>query len=73
MTSPWSAPTYDDTYTAAGGHGDLDGVAPSLADVLQIQRLVSSLALRGPLYGQRLGVDTHLILVLSFRYVICRF
>lgn len=48
------------TYTAAGGHGDLDGVAPGLADVLQIQRLVPSLTLRGALNGQGLRVDTHL-------------
>ena len=67
------SPTYDDTYTAAGGHGDLDGVAPGLADILQIQRLVSSLPLSGALNGQRLGVDTHLILVSSFRYVKSRF
>ena len=67
------SPTYDDTYTAAGGHGDLDGVAPGLADILQIQRLVSSLPLSGPLNGQRLGVDTHLIIILCFRNVISRF
>ena len=57
------SPTHDDTYTAAGGHGDLDGVAPGLADILQIQRLVPSLAVRGALYDQRLGVHTHLIII----------
>ena len=67
------SPTHDDTYTAAGGHGDLDGVAPGLADILQIQRLVSSLPLRGALNGQRLGVDTHLILVLRFMCCLSRF
>ena len=44
-------------YTAAGGDGDLDGVAPGLADVLEVERAVARLPVPAPLYRQHLGVD----------------
>ena len=48
------------TYTAAGRDRDLDGVAASLTNLLQVERFVASLPLRGSLYRQRLGVDADL-------------
>ena len=48
------------TYTAASRDRDLDGVATRLANLLQVERFVSGLPLRGSLYGQRLGVDADL-------------
>ena len=48
------------TYTTAGGDGDLDGIAACLAHVLQVERLVASLALRRSLDHQGCCVHTHL-------------
>ena len=50
----------ESTYTAASRDRDLDGVAAGLTDLLQVERLVPGLPLRGSLDGQRLGVDTDL-------------
>lgn len=47
------------THTAAGGHGDLDGVSARLAHLLQVQRLVGRLVVP-PLDGERSRVDAHL-------------
>ena len=48
------------TYTAASRDRDLDGVATRLANLLQVERLVSGLPLRGSLDRQRLSVDANL-------------
>ena len=45
---------------AASRDRDLDCVPAGLADLLQVERLVAGLPLRGSLYRQRLGVDTDL-------------
>ena len=48
------------TYTAASRDRDLDGVPARLTDLLQVERFVSGLPLRGSLYRQRLSVDADL-------------
>lgn len=47
------------TYTTAGGDGDLDHVAARLTDVLQIERLVQTLAIVA-IDHERCGIDGHL-------------
>lgn len=47
------------TYAAAGGDGDLDGVASRLTHLLEVEGLVGRLVV-APLDGERCGVHTHL-------------
>lgn len=48
-----------ETYTTAGGDGDLDRVPAGLADVLEVERLVGGFVLSS-VNVQRSGVDRHL-------------
>lgn len=47
------------THAAAGGHGNLDGVPPRLAYVLQVQGFMGGFVVP-PLDGERGGVDADL-------------
>ena len=49
--------TNDATYTAASGDGDLDGVTPPCAHILQVERFVRRLVL-SPFNVERSGIDT---------------
>jgi len=52
------AESTQNTYTTAGRHGDLDGVATRLADIFEVERSVTRRTVDRSVDGQQRLVDT---------------